>query len=312
MQATKKAILATCFSFLALVAVQAQQANFDGYWQGIGRQAPINLNFRYGLSLTQKDSLVSGTSTIVTINFTPTGFAQKKLIGRVSQKILNYLDTLLLPQSSQGFDWCIVNSTNLKIDSTGNKMTGTLQGIGVDLRLPCTTIDIELYRLKLLSDSCASGLTTIQLLGNNIKWYNDSLSNTPIFQGNNYQVNMTRDTKFWVTQTNSGIESPKYPIAVMYSVGNPNCRRTAVKDFNLENFTIFPTPTESQIHINLANVQKGISQLTITDIVGRDLLIKRFDTAQVTVDVSNLSTGLYFAIIETEGGKRGIRKFIKN
>jgi Concanavalin A-like lectin/glucanases superfamily/Secretion system C-terminal sorting domain len=196
-----------------------RKIDVSGYWQGVAYQGgvPPTYSFTYGMVLTQNDVSVNGISTIITQDRAVNGFAKKVLIGNTNEGALRYTENLILPQSSAGFGWCLVNST-LEMDSTGNKLSGLLEGV-------CAPGRIEVYRLKLLSDSCASGLTTIRLLGQNLKWYSDSLSNTPVFTGNNYQYNLTRTTTFWITQTYYGFESPKYPITVLFST-SPNCKPT--------------------------------------------------------------------------------------
>jgi hypothetical protein len=150
-----------------------RQVDVSGYWQGVLYQGSATPSFSYGMALTQNNVSVNGISTIQTTDIT--SFGKKVLIGNTNQGTLKFTENSILAQRVSGFFyWCLLDG-NLVMDSTGNKLSGVWTSGS------CTPGTIEIYRLKLFSDSCTSGLTTIRLLGQNIKWYSDSLNTTPIY-----------------------------------------------------------------------------------------------------------------------------------
>lgn len=84
---------------------------------------------------------------------------------------------------------------------------------------------------------------------------------------------------------------------------------TLSRNSSIENaeFQLFPNPANDIITIN---INEEISNLTITDIQGREV----FNTTQniSTVPVRSLHQGMYFVNITTISGKSATKKFIKN
>ncbi|WP_299117197.1 LamG-like jellyroll fold domain-containing protein [uncultured Winogradskyella sp.] len=75
-------------------------------------------------------------------------------------------------------------------------------------------------------------------------------------------------------------------------------------DFNFSNYSIYPNPTNSILNI------KGLKtseEVEIYNISGQKLFTKTIDLSKNTIDVSQLSTGIYFLKIDEES-----IKFIKN
>ena len=73
------------------------------------------------------------------------------------------------------------------------------------------------------------------------------------------------------------------------------------------NFSLYPNPVDNVLNISVKN-EMTINNLSITDLNGR--LVSSSSSAISSVDVSNLSSGVYFVSIETNEGK-GTSKFVK-
>jgi trimeric autotransporter adhesin len=79
-----------------------------------------------------------------------------------------------------------------------------------------------------------------------------------------------------------------------------------------ETIIIFPNPATQEINIQFSKIETGLAFLSISDITGREILNSQFKiyNSQFIVDVSSLSSGIYFANILINGQKY-TRKFIK-
>lgn len=80
----------------------------------------------------------------------------------------------------------------------------------------------------------------------------------------------------------------------------------STNDFNsFSDFSIYPNPTNDFISVKS---NENIESLEILSLEGRK--IKSANAS--TIDISNLSTGIYLLQVKTEEGKTGIKKVIKN
>lgn len=84
--------------------------------------------------------------------------------------------------------------------------------------------------------------------------------------------------------------------------------RTLSSDsFFKNNFSIYPNPVSNVLNISVKN-EMTINSLSITDLNGR--VVSSSDSS-TSIDVSSLSSGVYFISVETNEGK-GTSKFVKN
>lgn len=77
--------------------------------------------------------------------------------------------------------------------------------------------------------------------------------------------------------------------------------------FFKNNFSIYPNPVNDMLNISMKN-EITINNLSITDLNGR--VVSSSDSS-TSIDVSSLSSGVYFISVETNEGK-GTSKFVKN
>ncbi|AFL80477.1 hypothetical protein Aeqsu_0976 [Aequorivita sublithincola DSM 14238] len=85
----------------------------------------------------------------------------------------------------------------------------------------------------------------------------------------------------------------------------------ATQDFKLNSISIFPNPVNSELFINSKN-SVGNLILKIFNIEGKLLSTQNLEfEKQAAVNVSNLSSGIYFLNIEDENGNTTVKKFIK-
>jgi uncharacterized repeat protein (TIGR01451 family) len=83
---------------------------------------------------------------------------------------------------------------------------------------------------------------------------------------------------------------------------------TSVATVAVPTFTIYPNPVSDELTIQ---AQAGrYTRLTITNIVGQQLLQQDIHKPEFDVDVRQLSPGMYFATMQGEGGS-SVKKFVK-
>ncbi|AXG70951.1 hypothetical protein KORDIASMS9_03206 [Kordia sp. SMS9] len=149
-----------------------------------------------------------------------------------------------------------------------------------------------------------------------------TLSNITSFSGNIDGLNFASSPEILIASSNS-LEDGIYDITLEYqdSVGNPIATDTATgfsfdtatlsnDTFEYNNFTILPNPTSSKI---IVNTKENIKNISLISIVGSQFHVKIEHTIneKYSVDMSNLSNGVYFLVIETDSTyytKRIIKK----
>ncbi|HSD14459.1 MAG TPA: T9SS type A sorting domain-containing protein [Flavobacterium sp.] len=86
----------------------------------------------------------------------------------------------------------------------------------------------------------------------------------------------------------------------------------SVSEFENDNFIFYPNPVKDIITVSVKNNQKEISNITIYDISGKIVLNKTFSALSVseTIDLSQVSKGMYFMEVTTQSNLKTIKKLI--
>ena len=74
---------------------------------------------------------------------------------------------------------------------------------------------------------------------------------------------------------------------------------------------IYPNPTSNQLNLQLKSPNQSISSIQIFDIQGKEVLNKQSNSAEIKLDVSSLSSGVYLIKGKTNTGLSFGRKFVK-
>ncbi|WP_432672707.1 DUF7619 domain-containing protein [Flavobacterium sp. SM2513] len=83
--------------------------------------------------------------------------------------------------------------------------------------------------------------------------------------------------------------------------------------FDASNLVIYPNPAKEVVQITLRNSAETMSRIVIYDIIGKAIkTISGNNAQQATVNVSDLSKGVYMIEITTDSNLKQIRKFIVN
>jgi len=75
--------------------------------------------------------------------------------------------------------------------------------------------------------------------------------------------------------------------------------------------SIFPNPVTANINIELISQNQSITSIQIFDIQGKEILSKQSSSAEIKLDVSSLSSGVYLIKGRTNIGLSFSRKFVK-
>ena len=82
---------------------------------------------------------------------------------------------------------------------------------------------------------------------------------------------------------------------------NPQWHKASIPEIlNKVEITIYPNPCSQTLHID--NTQTEIKDISIYDVMGREIKKYSINTTKSTLDVSNLQSGMYFLKITTEHG----------
>jgi hypothetical protein len=134
--------------------------------------------------------------------------------------------------------------------------------------------------------------------GENIQWYS---SQSPS-GGKNNKANETPlplttllvdGVIYYASQTINGVESKERLAVTAKSNG-----ALSTPDFVLPNFKYYPNPVKHLLTINNTAV---IDEIEIYAISGKSILSKRIDSDHAEIDLSNVSSGLYFLKVKAEG-----------
>jgi hypothetical protein len=127
-------------------------------------------------------------------------------------------------------------------------------------------------------------LNNIVITGSNITWYDASqggnqLPGTTLIQDN---------TTYYASQTINNCEgrnvnSNRLAITTILTLNNPI--------FEIENIAIQPNPFENEITITSKN---ELSKVELFNTLGQKIMVRKLSQNETTLDLSNLSSGVYF------------------
>lgn len=85
----------------------------------------------------------------------------------------------------------------------------------------------------------------------------------------------------------------------------------AVSNFESSNLVVFPNPAKNSVQINLQNTSETIDSILVADVLGKTIRrINNVSSNQNSIDVSNLSQGVYFITITTENNLKQVKKLV--
>ena len=150
-------------------------------------------------------------------------------------------------------------------------------------------------------------LADLVIEGQNIKWY---LNQNPLAGKTNKTSEVplllttviVDGTTYYASQTINGIESIER-LAVTLKSGT-----LGIDELAFKNFSYYPNPVKNVITISNDSV---IDEVTFISVKGETLLTKKLNSLSAEIDISNLSTGVYFLKVKSGEVKKTV-KIIKN
>ncbi|CAM3990858.1 choice-of-anchor L domain-containing protein [Flavobacterium antarcticum] len=87
----------------------------------------------------------------------------------------------------------------------------------------------------------------------------------------------------------------------------------STKTFSENNIVLYPNPSSTLLHLSLQNTSERLDNIVIYDFIGKVIkVITANNGQQSTIDVSDLSSGVYMIEINTDSNLKQTRKFIVN
>ena len=145
---------------------------------------------------------------------------------------------------------------------------------------------------------------------------------TPLFKMNvEYKINYNGGDTIVKLYQQANVQTFKIPMNKLVTgiVFDPNnwiinglVNINRIDENKATNFLIYPNPCSDKLQIYLGSNKSGQYQIRITDISGKEILIKDWDADNSSeIDISNLEKGIYFLQI-SDGINKSVQKFIKN
>ena len=168
-------------------------------------------------------------------------------------------------------------------------------------------IDIESFYLEGVSVNHIdlSNSTNLTSVGFN----NSTIASVDLRNGNN--TNITSFSLYNVNIDCANVDDEVFSTAnwtnINYSsvVFSEDCETLNSAENQINTISVYPNPVVNNLHIALKSNQI-LKRITIVDLQGKQLLT----TTKTTMDLSNLSSGYYFALIHTDQG-RSVKKILK-
>ncbi|PKB16380.1 T9SS type A sorting domain-containing protein [Flavobacterium sp. 5] len=137
----------------------------------------------------------------------------------------------------------------------------------------------------------------------NIKWYlKASATTSKTSKTAETELPLTtvlvEGTTYYASQTINGIESTER-LAVTTKSSN-----LGTTDFVLTNFTYYPNPVKNVLTLSNSST---IDEVVLTSIKGETILTKKINALRTEIDLSNISGGVYFLKVKSEGAEKTVK-----
>ena len=84
-----------------------------------------------------------------------------------------------------------------------------------------------------------------------------------------------------------------------------------VEDFDINTFVMYPNPTASELNFEYSTLDSNVFSVIITDTQGRTVVTNTINASNQSMDVTNLSSGLYQVLIMDGNDLVGTKKLLK-
>ncbi len=95
--------------------------------------------------------------------------------------------------------------------------------------------------------------------------------------------------------------------AVITNTATTTIQVLATQVFDKEIFTVYPNPANGRVNLVVQNAAQAT--VTVTDVLGKTVLTSGMSDNQASLDISHLTTGMYFITL-TANGKQMTKKLV--
>lgn len=288
--------------FLSSVGINAQTTVFEDSFEsytdfaitGVGSWTLIDVDLKmtYGFSgvtfensgVAKSFQVFNATTTVAPL--TPT--ATSDWTARTGNKHMVCFAASTAPPLNN--DWLI--SPQITLGSSGNVLTFWAKSCDA-------TYGLEKFKVGISSGNTTTGVTLLSvgtvITPSTAVWTQYTYTVPASFNGQAvyFSINCISDDQFGF-----GVDDFKVTTTGTLSTEN----------FFKSNFAVYPNPATDVINISNVN-DLEITKSTITDINGR--IVKEINSAVNTINVGDLTTGVYFLNVTTTAGN-GTTKIVKN
>jgi hypothetical protein len=141
------------------------------------------------------------------------------------------------------------------------------------------------------NQTVTQGSTLVNLIvtGQNILWYSTPFGGTPLPEN----TPLVNGVTYYASQTINGCESEfRLPVIVQITLSND--------DFNSTSIVYSPNPVTDILSVR-ASIE--LKTAKICNMLGQTVMQQNFDSNEIQLDMSNLPTGSYLVIVESDNRK---------
>ena len=137
---------------------------------------------------------------------------------------------------------------------------------------------------QFISEDIADNATIADIVisPSTVVWYGSESEALAQINALNASTVLTNGNTYFAVNTVQGCVSDPLPVIVSVALGN------AI--FDLANFSLYPNPASDFIAIRYP---KGISNVSVTNMLGQQIIAKSFHAGEAKIDISNLPSGTY-------------------
>ena len=74
-----------------------------------------------------------------------------------------------------------------------------------------------------------------------------------------------------------------------------------IKGMDANGFVLYPNPASGKVTLQLQNTAAAITDVTVTDVLGKTVLTESLQGTQPALDITSLKSGMYFVTIKADG-----------
>jgi len=156
-----------------------------------------------------------------------------------------------------------------------------------------------------ITQNFKEGQTLADLLipGENIKWYSTpSATTNKLTKAAETSLPLStvlvNNTTYYASQTINGIESTERLAVTVQLIS------LSTQDFILEDFRYYPNPVKDFFAFSNTSI---IDEVSLSSITGATVLYKKINSLRSEIDLSDLSSGIYFLKVKSEGRIKTIK-----